>query len=196
MKPETVGPRAGATEIAMVTLPMTMPRRATGTRVRMVVISSGSMIAVPQAWTTRAHRRMGKPGAHAAIAVPAVKKPVAAMKACRVVSRCRMKPVVGMTTAMVSMKPVASHCTVLELTPRSVMRRGSATFMMVSFRMTTNVAANSVAMIVTDRRDSLAVGSTADWLTVLEVSRDMEDLKGGKPGAGAARTDYISHGPA
>ena len=47
ISPETVGPMAGATEMAMLTLPITAPRLASGTRVRMVVIRSGSMIAVP-----------------------------------------------------------------------------------------------------------------------------------------------------
>ena len=37
---------------------------------------------------------------------------MASMNTARVDSRCRMNPVVGITTAMVSMKPVDSHCTV------------------------------------------------------------------------------------
>ncbi|MCB5293349.1 hypothetical protein BJQ90_02797 [Arthrobacter sp. SO3] len=49
ISPETVGPMAGATEMAMLTMPITKPRRDTGTRVRMVVISRGSMMAVPPA---------------------------------------------------------------------------------------------------------------------------------------------------
>ena len=60
---------------------------------------------------------------------------------------------VGMTTAMVSMKPVASHCTVDALTWRSIMSRWRATFMMVSLRITTKVATSRVTMTVTDSRD-------------------------------------------
>jgi hypothetical protein len=112
IRPETVGPMAGATEMAMLTLPMTAPRRAKGTRVRMVVISRGSMIAVPPAWMTLASRRIPKPGATAARAVPPEKRPMASRNTARVDRRCRMKPVVGITTAMVSMNPVDSHCTV------------------------------------------------------------------------------------
>ena len=67
-----------------------------------------------------------------------------------------MKPVVGITTAMVSMKPVDSHCTVGASTPRSTISRCRATFMMVSLRITTNVATSSVTMMVTDSRDIFA----------------------------------------
>ena len=49
INPDSVGPRAGATEITMDTLPITTPRRCWGTSMRMVVISSGSMIAEPKA---------------------------------------------------------------------------------------------------------------------------------------------------
>lgn len=108
---------AGATEMAMLTLPMTAPRLDMGTRVRMVVISRGSMMAVPPAWTMRASSNTRNPGANAASNVPPLKSPMASMNAPRVLIRCRMNPVVGgMTTAMVSMKPVASHCTVDALT--------------------------------------------------------------------------------
>ena len=64
-----------------------------------------------------------------------------------------MNPVVGITTAMVSIKPVDSHCTVGAVDPRSTISRCRATFMMVSFRITTKVATSSVAMTVTDSRD-------------------------------------------
>ena len=163
IRPDTVGPIAGATEMAMLTLPMTAPRRANGTRVRMVVISSGSMIAVPPAWMTLASRRIPKPGASAASAVPPEKSPMASKNTARVDSRCRMKPVVGITTAMVSMKPVDSHCTVGASTRRSTMRRCRATFMMVSLRITTKVATSSVTMTVTDSRDILSPEGAGLW---------------------------------
>ena len=156
ISPETVGPMAGATEIAMLTLPMTAPRLASGTSVRMVVISSGSMMAVPPAWMMRARSRISKPGATAASAVPPAKRPMASIKTARVDRLCRMNPVVGMTTAMVSIKPVESHCTVGASTPRSTISRCRATFMMVSFRITTKVATSRVAMMVTDSRDSFS----------------------------------------
>ena len=56
--PEMVGPIAGATEMTMLTLPITTPRRSTGTRVRIVVISNGNMMAVPDACTIRASSRI------------------------------------------------------------------------------------------------------------------------------------------
>ena len=49
----------------------------------------------------------------------------------------------GMTTAMVSMNAVVSHCAVAAPTENSSISSGSATDMMVSFRMTTNAAATS-----------------------------------------------------
>lgn len=153
ISPDTVGPMAGATEMAMLTLPMTAPRRSIGTSVRMVVIRSGSMMAVPPAWTMRARRRTSNPGASAARSVPPENSPMASIKTARVDNRCRMNPVVGMTTAMVSIKPVDSHCTVGASTPRSTMSRWRATFMMVSLRITTKVATSRVTMMVTDSRD-------------------------------------------
>ena len=62
MRPEIVGPIAGATEITVDTRPMKRPRSAGATSVMSVVMSSGIMIAVPLACTTRASRRTSKPG--------------------------------------------------------------------------------------------------------------------------------------
>ncbi len=109
MIPEIVGPIAGATEMTMLTLPIMTPRRSIGTRVRMVVISSGIMIAVPDACTMRAPRSTQNPGARVAIKVPAQNRPIAAPNTIRVDNRWSRKPVVGMTTAMVSMNAVVSH---------------------------------------------------------------------------------------
>ena len=67
MRPEIVGPMAGATEITIEMLPMNRPRSAGATSVMSVVMSSGIMIAVPLACTTRASRRISKPGASAAM---------------------------------------------------------------------------------------------------------------------------------
>ncbi len=175
IRPETVGPMAGATEMAMLTLPITKPRRVTGTRVRMVVISRGSMMAVPPAWTIRASRRISNPGASAASSVPPENRPMASIKTARVDSRCRMKPVVGITMAIVSIKPVDSHCTVGAVTPRSTISRCSATFMMVSFRITTKVATSRVAMTVTDSRDIFAGGAAAS-AAALRPARDRRGL--------------------
>src|SRR5690606_38840972 len=49
MRPEIVGPIAGATDMTMAMLPIVLPREAGGTRVITVVISSGIMMAVPVA---------------------------------------------------------------------------------------------------------------------------------------------------
>ena len=71
-RPDTVGPIAGATEMTIEMLPITAPRRAGGTSVITVVISSGIMIAVPPACTTRATSSTANPGASAASSVPAL----------------------------------------------------------------------------------------------------------------------------
>ena len=112
IRPDIVGPIAGATEMTMLMLPITTPRRSIGTSVSTVVISSGIIIAVPDAWTTRAASSSQKPGETAASSVPVQNSPIASMKTVRVERRCSRKPVVGMTTAMVSMNAVVSHCTV------------------------------------------------------------------------------------
>ena len=69
--PDNVGPMAGATEIAILRLPITTPRRSTGTSVSTVVISNGIMTAVPEAWTIRAGSSNQNPGESAASKVPA-----------------------------------------------------------------------------------------------------------------------------
>ena len=107
--PDTVGPTAGATEMTIERLPMTAPRRAGGTSVITVVISSGSMIAVPLACTTRAASSTGKPGASAATSVPALNRPIAVPYSARVATRRIRKPVIGMITDIVSRKPAVSH---------------------------------------------------------------------------------------
>ncbi len=125
---------------------MRRPRRAAGTRLSRVVNSSGIMIAVPLACTMRPTSRMPKPGAMAAMSVPIENSVMAAPNTWRVEKRCRMKPVAGITTAIVSMKPVVSHCAVAVVMSRSAMRLGSATLMIVSLRITTKAATTSRPM--------------------------------------------------
>ena len=57
MRPEIVGPIAGATDITIETRPMNRPRSDGATSVMSVVMSSGIMIAVPVACTTRAEQQ-------------------------------------------------------------------------------------------------------------------------------------------
>ena len=75
---------------------------------------------------------------------------------------------VGMTTAMVSMNAVVSHCTVRALMPRSTIRWGSATLMIVSFKIITKVATSRVTMIVRSR---------ALILVPVVVGRSVVDVK-------------------
>ena len=80
------------------------------------------------------------------MSVPVEKRLIAAMKIGRVANRCSRKPVMGITTAIVSMNAVVSHCACSMVMPRSVTRWGIATPMIVSLRMTTNEAARRSQM--------------------------------------------------
>ena len=108
-RPERVGPIAGAREMTMPTRPIMRPRMCAGTTFIIVVMSSGIMTPVPIAWTTRPPSSMGNPFASRATRVPRLNMLIAARNTWRVVKRCSRKPVVGMTTAMVSMNALVSH---------------------------------------------------------------------------------------
>ena len=75
--------------------------------------------------------------------MPVRKTVIAVRNACRVVTRCRNQPVTGMTTAIVSMKAVESHCALRAVTSSSTISRGIALTMIVSLRITTKVASTS-----------------------------------------------------
>ena len=109
IRPEIVGPIAGATDMTIETRPMNRPRSDGATSVMRVVMSSGIMMAVPVACTTRASSSTSKPGASAASSVPAENRLIAVMNTGRVAMRCSRKPVIGITTAIVSMNAVVSH---------------------------------------------------------------------------------------
>ncbi len=135
--PDTVGPSAGAAAMTMEMLPIILPRSCGGTRVITVVMSSGIMTPVPEACTMRPTSSSSKPGASAAMSVPAANSPIAPRKICRVVKRRSSQPEIGMTIAMVSMKEVCSHCPVEGSTCSSSRIGESATPRIVSLRMTT-----------------------------------------------------------
>ena len=141
--PETAGPSAGATDIARVTLPMIRPRSCSRTTVISVVISSGIITAVPAAWMIRPPSKMPNVGARAHTSVPTQKVAIAVPSAWRVVTRWRNHPVTGMTTAMVSMKALVSHCAERASTSNSAISRGMALTMIVSLRITMNVPMTS-----------------------------------------------------
>jgi len=92
---------------------------------------------VPLAWITRATMSSSNTGATAPSSVPAVNSDIAVTKSARVLNRCSSQPVIGMTTASVSMNAVVSHCAAVAVMPKTSMKRGIATPMSVSLRMTT-----------------------------------------------------------
>ena len=144
MNPDTVGPNAGASEITTDIMPTKEPRMLGGTTFMTVVMSRGIISAVPAACSTRPASSTRKTGARAATRVPPRKNTKAVIKTCRVVSRSITNPVVGITTAMVSMKPVVSHCAVAAVTPKLSMMTGSATDSVVSFSSITVAASTRV----------------------------------------------------
>jgi len=79
----------------------------------------------------------GSPGAIAAISVPAQNSDIASMNTGRVLIRWIRKPVIGMTTAMVSRNAVVNHCAALADAFRLAISCGRATAMTVSLRITT-----------------------------------------------------------
>lgn|GEM_PF-3052357 len=131
---------AGATAITMEMLPIMAPRVSDGTSLITVVISRGIITAVPEACTMRPISSTGKPGASAHTTVPRVKVVMAIVNTWRVVSRSSSHPVTGITTAIVSRNAVVSHCAVRSVTPSEAMMLLSATFIVVSLRMTTKAA--------------------------------------------------------
>lgn len=141
--PDIVGPIAGAREMTRPTRPIIRPRECGGTTFIIVVMSSGIMMPVPPAWTTRPTRSIPNPGASRQMSVPALKRIIAVRKICRVVNRCSRKPVVGMTTAIVSMKALVSHCPSSGGMWSERLSSGIAIAIVVSLRIATNAATRS-----------------------------------------------------
>ena len=137
MRPDTLGPSAGATAMTIEMRPTMRPRICGGTSPNTVVNSSGIMMAVPLACTMREMSSISKPGESAPRSVPRLNRLIATMNMGRVWKRCSRKPVIGMMTARVSMKAVVSHCAIAAVTPRSSMSSGIATPNSVSLRITT-----------------------------------------------------------
>ncbi len=147
MNPDRVGPTAGATAMTIEMVPIVWPRRSAGISFITVVISSGTMTAVPQACTIRPPSSTAKPGASAEIRVPAQNADIDARKTARTEKRCSSDPDIGITTAMVSRKPLVSHCAVRAVMSRSEISTGSATLMIVSLRIMTKAEKTSSAMM-------------------------------------------------
>ena len=141
MKPDTVGPMAGATAMTIDRLPIIVPRLSSGTRRSTVVISNGSSTAVPAAWMMRPTMTMVKFGANAPITVPATNSPSDTRNSCRNVNFEMRKPVTGMTTAIVSRNAVVTHWARAAVMSRSALMTGMATLITVSLRIATNAAA-------------------------------------------------------
>src|SRR5699024_2273961 len=108
------------------------------------------------ACTIRPISSAGKPNATAESNVPPEKEESATRNTCRGVNRSSRNPVVGMTTAIVTRKPLISHCTVVVSTSISSARCGSAMDTIVSFRIITN-AATTITPMISPGLDGIAV---------------------------------------
>ena len=161
--PDSVGPIAGASEITRPTRPIMRPRERGGTTFIIVVMSSGIMMPVPRACTTRPVSSTAKPGATRQISVPRLKSDIAAMNTCRVVKRCSRNPVTGMMTAIESMNALVIHWPSSGGMPRSTLRCGMAMPIVVSLRIATNAATSSSQMT------RIALGSTPVPVTGMDA---------------------------
>ena len=123
------------------------------------------MIAVPEAWITRARTRAWRLGANVAIRVPRLNRDMAQTKIGRVFILWSRNPVTGMTTDIVRRKAVVNHWTAPAVTFRSCMSRGMATAIRVSLRMTTKVATSRRLMT---SRLRPAVSTTSEEAVLFE----------------------------
>src|SRR5687767_9250176 len=97
-----------------------------------------------------------------------------------------------MTTAIVSKKPLVSHCTVVAGTPRSTISRGSATLMIVSLRIITKADITSSPMtnpglacatVGPDGR-----GAATDGSVIQSPSHQSEEVPTTRPATGHPQT--------
>src|SRR5690625_5202503 len=77
-------------------------------------------------------------GATAQIIVPNVKIVIVAKNICRVVNHCNKTADAGMTIPIMSMNPVAIHCTSVTVISNSIINVVNAIFNSVSFNMAKN----------------------------------------------------------
>ncbi|MNP28234.1 hypothetical protein D3C76_1211890 [compost metagenome] len=95
IRPEILGPLAGANMITKPINPMAAPRFSIGKITNMVLNISGNNSAVPIACSTRATNRISKLGASAATNVPAIEKIKDVVNSCLVVNHCNSIPDTG-----------------------------------------------------------------------------------------------------
>ena len=143
-----------------------------------VVISKGIMIAVPLACTTRATSNIGKLGDKAASKVPIENSVIAEVNIARVENLWSRKPVIGITTAIVSMNAVVNHCAAEIVMFNEITSRGIATVMIVSFKITTK-AETSNSQITRELPECSGALVLFDSAVVLSGFKDVRLVHGG-----------------
>ena len=124
--PPRVGPRAGATLIAIPTVPIATPRRDIGITENTAICSTGHKTPVPIASSIRPESIAAKVGpAHASIE-PAINMAIDASTICLVVNLRVRKAVNGTITPITSWNTDVIHCPVVTLIWNSWTIVGSA----------------------------------------------------------------------
>ncbi len=146
MKPDRVGPIAGAKEITRPKVPIAVPRRWIGKIAKRIVCISGMIMPPLAACTTRPTRSTAYTGATAQMSVPSAKMPIAAKNIVRVENFWIRNAVAGIMIPLTSMNSVVTHWAAFAVMPKSAMNAGSAVFSSVWFRMMTKAPASSTAI--------------------------------------------------
>ena len=138
-RPPKVGPIAGATLIAMPTVPMAMPRRSSGKIVNTEICSTGHMTPVPMASRRRPSSTSTKLVPTQASSEPSVKITMEAMTICLVEKRRVKNAVSGTITPIVSWKIEVSHWPVVTVMLNSSTIVGSAALSCSCVKLPTKV---------------------------------------------------------
>ena len=112
MIPDMVGPTAGASPMAIPTIPIALPRCSGGKTDSMIVWLRGMVTPTARAWMIRATIKIWKLGATKAITVPSRKVAMAPRYMVRELNLLINQAETGIMIPLVSIKAVVSHCTV------------------------------------------------------------------------------------
>ena len=137
--PPSVGPMAGATAIAMPTMPIAMPRRASGKMENTVICNTGHITPVPTASRKRPKSANGNDGLSHASTEPSVNTTMEVMTICRVEKRRVRYAVSGTMTPIVSWKMEVIHCPSVTEIWKSLTKVGSAALSCSCVKLPTKV---------------------------------------------------------
>ncbi len=137
--PPSVGPIAGATAIAMPTMPIAMPRLSSGKIENTVICRTGHMTPVPTASRKRPNSASGNVGLSHASTEPTVNTTIEAMTIWRVENRRVRYAVSGTITPIVSWKIDVIHWPSVTEMPKSSTSDGRAALSCSCVKLPTKV---------------------------------------------------------